>query len=231
MTPDSLRLFSPACHDRVFVILGPYGTGKSEISLNIALLLKAQGRSTALADLDIINPYFRSREQERMLAEKGIRLIAPEGAIRHADLPSVPPGLWTLLQDESLSGVIDLGGDKAGARVLAGWAQQIVQHKPQVWYVFNRARFDNATLNKTVGSLRQLEAQAGLAITGILHNTHLLSETEGDTIREGAKSARELAQACSLPLVAHCVPQRLVDELRDLAPLLPMRLHLLRPWE
>lgn len=231
MSHKESRLFSPPGDTRLFVILGPYGSGKSEISLNLALALKKQGRITALADLDIVNPYFRAREQEAMLEEKGIRLIAPEGELRHADLPSIPPGFWTLLQDQSLSGVIDLGGDKAGARVLAGWAKDVYKYKPQVWYVFNRARFDNAALDKAIASLRQLEAQVGLSITGILHNTHLLSETDAGTIREGARAAHELAQSARLPLVAHCVPRGLADSLTDVSPIMPMDLHLLRPWE
>ncbi|HPY94550.1 MAG TPA: hypothetical protein PLR12_03915, partial [Clostridia bacterium] len=87
------RLFSPPEDKRLFVILGPFGTGKTEISLNLALALAAQGRQAALADLDLVNPYFRSREKEEVLEQAGVRLIAPEGALRHADLPSIPPAL------------------------------------------------------------------------------------------------------------------------------------------
>lgn len=216
---------------RLFVILGPYGAGKSEISLNLALAMKAQGRKTALCDLDIVNPYFRSREQETMLMQAGIWLMAPEGELRHADLPSIPQGLGALISDQSLSGVIDLGGDKPGARVLAGWAKAMAGKNPQVCYVFNRARFDNASLDSALLNLRLLEAQAGLPITGILHNTHLLGDTDAATIREGARAAKALADASDLPILAHCIPSHLVADLPELVPVLPMTLHLKRPWE
>lgn len=225
------RWFTPPTDTRLFVVLGPFGSGKTEISLNLALALAASGRQTALADLDLVNPYFRSREKEDLLANAGVQLIAPEGALRHADLPSIPPALWQLVFNQQLSGVLDIGGDRTGARVLGAYAADIKKQQPAVWYVFNKARYDNIDINTALESLRQIEAQAGMAATGILHNTHLLGETDAAAVLDGAQAAHAFATAAKLPLVCHCIKRSLAEDLSDLTPLFPMVLHMNRPWE
>lgn len=224
-------LFSPPLDTRLFVILGAFGSGKTEISLNLALALKAQGRQTALCDLDIVNPYFRSREKERMLEEAGVLLIAPEGPVRHADLPSIPPALRQLIYAGDVAGVLDVGGDRTGARVLGGYARDIMGQSPAVWYVFNQSRYDNVDLEAALGSFHQIQAQSGLTINGILHNTHLIADTTADTLMAGVAAARHFAAQTQLPLICHCARQDLVPELVDLSPLFPMTLFMNRPWE
>lgn len=225
------RLFSPPEDKRLFVILGPFGTGKTEISLNLALALAAQGRQAALADLDLVNPYFRSREKEDVLEQAGVRLIAPEGALRHADLPSIPPALWQLVFNKELSGVLDIGGDRTGARVLGAYAADIIKQEPAVWYVFNRSRYDNAGPQAAMESLRQIEAQAGMKVDGILHNTHLLGDTTADTVLQGAEAAAAFASLAGLPLICHCARRELLDILLGLSPIFPIDTYMARPWE
>lgn len=224
-------LFAPPRDRRLFVVLGPFGAGKSEIALNLALALRAQGRQAALADLDLVNPYFRAREQEALLEQAGVRLIAPEGALRHADLPSIPPALWQLVFNQELSGVLDIGGDPTGARVLGAYAGDIIKQRPAVWYVFNQARHDNASAQQALMSLRQIEAQAGLQVEGVLHNTHLSHETTAGTLQEGAEAAAAFARTAGLPLICHCVKAALLDQVAGLFPLFPLTLYLRRPWE
>ncbi len=221
----------PPLGTRVFVILGAYGAGKTEFAVNLALALAAQGRKTALADLDVVNPYFRSREKAALLAEKGIRLIAPQGALRDADLPVIPADLRTPLDDDSLTGVIDLGGDPAGARALAAFSVDLLSASPAVWYVLNRSRFENADAGKAVQSLQGIQAVLGLKVTGLVSNTHLISDTTAALVREGAAFAGKVSALTGLPVVCHAVRDSLAPELADLNPLFPMTPRMNRPWE
>ena len=112
-------LASAVCSHRVSIITGHYGTGKTEFAVNLALAMAGEGTSVILADLDIVNPYFRSRERRSLLEEAGVRLISSSQACSDADVPALPAELLTILEDRSLRGVLDIGGDPVGARVLA----------------------------------------------------------------------------------------------------------------
>lgn len=231
MSAAEARLFTPPKDKRLFVILGAFGTGKTEFSINLALALAKQGRDTAIADLDLVNPYFRSREKEELLLQAGIALIAPEGALRNADLPSIPPAFRPLLFDSDRAGVLDVGGDRTGARVLGSFTKEITAQQPEVWYVYNHARYDNKDTQTALVSLRQVEAQSGLNVTGLVNNTHLLSHTTLETLITGAENAAKLAELAGLPLICHCAEESLARENPGLDPLFPMKLHMNRPWE
>lgn len=223
--------FAPPKDKRLFVILGAFGSGKTEFSINLALAIKKQGRPCGLADLDLVNPYFRSREKEDLLENNGIELIAPEGALRNADLPSIPPTFRKMLFDPEMTGILDVGGDRVGARVLGQFTGEILEQKPAVWYVYNFSRYDNVTREEALHNLRLIEAQSGLAVTGLINNTHLLRETTPETILQGVKGARQLSDACGIPLICHCVTEALAGQTTDLEPLFLMNLHMNRPWE
>jgi len=221
----------PPPGERLFVILGAYGTGKTEFSVNLALALAAQGRKTALADLDLVNPYFRSREKATELESRGVELIAPTGALRHADLPSIPPRLPALVNGPDLAGVIDAGGDPAGSRVLASFAPDLRRRKSRVWYVLNRSRPENADAERALASLRAVEAACGLDVNGLVSNTHLIGATTAQTVREGAAFADLVSQKSGLPVACYAAARSLAGELWDLEPLFPLDLYMKRPWE
>jgi len=224
-------LFHPPRDMRLFVLLGAFGSGKTEIAINLALALAAQGRQAALADLDLVNPYFRSQEKDSLLEARGVRVIAPQGDLRHADLPSVPARLWQLIYNKELHGVLDIGGDMAGARVLGAYQEDLKKQDSATWYVFNRSRYDNQDSEKALFNLRQIEAHSGLRVSGILHNTHLIGDTTAQTVREGARDAEGFARQAGLSLICHCVREDLVPQLAGLTPLFPLKMHMLRPWE
>ncbi|MDD4711207.1 MAG: hypothetical protein PHD27_08075 [Eubacteriales bacterium] len=225
------HFFAPAGDKRLFIIVGAFGSGKTEFALNLALSLAGQGRPAALADLDLVNPYFRSREKGGMLEICGVKMIAPEGALRNADLPSIPPALPRLIHDKKTAGVVDVGGDRTGARVLAAYARDILKQDPSVWYVFNRSRYDNARNDAALTSLKQIEVSCGLRVNGIVHNTHLMGDTTAATVLWGFEAAKRLSELAGMPLVCHCARWDLIDELRTLSPLFPMTLYMNRPWE
>lgn len=227
-TPSLDRLLN---EHRVFILVGPYGTGKTEVAVNLALRLSAMGRRTALADLDIVNPYFRSREREQVLNDAGVRLIAPPRHVAAADLPSVPQEVYAIIHDAGLYGVIDVGGEHHGALVMAQFAKALNEVKPMVWYVLNRSRLGGEGPEEAVRHLRLVEAHSGLSVTGIINNTHLLQETTLNTVDYGAAFARQVSQLSGLPLVFHAISRDIAKRAQLPEPILPMNLYNKRPWE
>lgn len=215
---------------RLTLVTGHYGTGKTEFSVNLALALAAEGARTALADLDIVNPYFRSRERRELLAAAGVRLIATSQALADADVPALPAELHALLEDRTVRGVLDIGGDPSGARVLARYRPRILKEDYQLLYVVNARRPEVRTAERSVEVLRGIEAVTGLRCAGLVNNTHLCGETAPEDVREGALLAREVSRLTGVPVVCHTAEARLADSLRDLDPF-PMEIRMKKPWE
>lgn len=217
---------------RLSIITGHYGTGKTEFSVNLALSLAAAGKNVMMADLDIVNPYFRSRERRPLLEEAGIRLISSSQTCSDADVPALPPEVQTILEDRRLTGVLDIGGDPVGARVLARYRPRILQEDYQLLYVLNANRPEVRHCESAVEYLRAIESTTGLTCTGIVNNTHLCSETTGEDIRRGAALAAEVSQAAGIPVLCHVAEERFVPELADLPePVFPITIRMKKPWE
>ena len=215
---------------RLTLVTGHYGTGKTEFSVNLALALAEAGERTALADLDIVNPYFRSRERRELLEAAGVRLIATPQALADADVPALPAELHALLEDRTVRGVLDIGGDSSGARVLARYRPRIVKEDYRLLYVVNAARPEVRTAERSAEVLRAIETVTGLACTGLVNNTHLCGETTAEDIREGAALAEEVSRLTGVPIVCHVAEARFQDQLRELS-LFPIEIRMKKPWE
>lgn len=215
---------------RLTLVTGHYGTGKTEFSVNLALALAGEGVKTALADLDIVNPYFRSRERRSLLEEAGVRLVATPQALADADVPALPAELHAVLEDRTVRGVLDVGGDPAGARVLARYRPRILKEDYQLLYVVNARRPEVRTAERSVEVLRAIESVTGLCCTGLVNNTHLCGETAPEDVREGAALAEEVSRLTGVPVVCHAAEARFADSLRDLS-LFPMEIRMKKPWE
>ena len=225
-------LASAVCSHRVSIITGHYGTGKTEFAVNLALAMAGEGTSVILADLDIVNPYFRSRERRSLLEEAGVRLISSSQACSDADVPALPAELLTILEDRSLRGVLDIGGDPVGARVLARFQPKIVQEDYQLIYVLNANRPEVRDREKAISYLRGIEATTGLACTGIVNNTHLCGETTEDEIRKGAALAAEVSRETGIPVLCHVAEEKFIPSLSDLAEtVFPITIQMKKPWE
>ena len=225
-------LASAVCSHRVSIITGHYGTGKTEFAVNLALAMAGEGTSVILADLDIVNPYFRSRERRSLLEEAGVRLISSSQACSDADVPALPAELLTILEDRSLRGVLDIGGDPVGARVLARFQPKIVQEDYQLIYVLNANRPEVRDREKAISYLRGIEATTGLACTGIVNNTHLCGETTEDEIRKGAALAAEVSKETGIPVLCHVAEAKFVSALSDLPEtVFPITIKMKKPWE
>ncbi len=223
---------SPLCPHRITAITGHYGTGKTEFAVNLALYMAQEGRAVTLADLDIVNPYFRSRERRDLLERSGIRLISSSQACADADVPALPAELLSIFHDRSVTGVLDIGGDAVGARVLARFRPQLLQENCQLLYVVNANRPEVRTATGAIDYLRAIEATTGLTCTGLVNNTHLCGETTAREIRKGAALCAEISRLTGIPVVCHVAAEPLAAEVADLnGRIFPITVKMKKPWE
>ena len=218
------------CPHRLSIVTGHYGTGKTEFAVNLALAMAQDGERVMMADLDIVNPYFRSRERRKLLEEAGIRLISSSQACSDADVPALPAELLTILEDRSIRGILDIGGDPVGARVLARFQPRIVMEDYQLIYVLNANRPEVRETENAIAYLRGIEATTGLTCTGIVNNTHLCGETTAEEIRKGAALSDAVSRQTGIPVLCHVAEERFLPELSDL-PVFPISIQMKKPWE
>lgn len=217
---------------RLTIVTGHYGTGKTEFSVNLALALAAAGEQVTLADLDIMNPYFRPRERKALLAASGVRLIATSQACMNADVPALPAELLSVLENRDLRGVLDIGGDPAGARVLARFRPQIIREDWQMVCVLNANRPEVRSPADAARYLRAIEEVTGLACTGLVNNTHLCGETTPAEIRRGAALAAAVSRETGIPVLCHTAEEHLAKDVSDLEePVFPITVRMKKPWE
>lgn len=214
------------------IIGGHYGSGKTEIAVNLAFYKRALGHDVVLADIDIVNPYFRSYEQRRPLEKQGIRVIS--GSLGGtADLPALPPELGMMFDESDTVRLIDLGGDPVGARVIARYEDDLRDLAFDFLVVLNANRPETSTLEGAGRMIEEIEAMSKQSITGIINNTHLLTETTVDDVLQGDKLARTLASKTGIPYIMTATLAPLVPALTPLVqvPILPLTRHMLKPWE
>lgn len=202
---------------RIRIIIGHYGSGKTEFSLNYALKLNELGKKVAIADLDVVNLYFRSREKASLLEEKGIKIIGASIKGNALDLPAISGEVLTPLQDKSYDTILDVGGDPAGARALGRYHEYFVEGQYDMFFVLNANRPETGTVQKALEFIRQIEDTSRAKVTGIINNTHLLKSTTIEDVLKGYKLSLELSELTSIPLKYNVV-------LEELAPLLPNNL-------
>lgn len=221
-------------HERVVILVGAYGSGKTEVAVNLALGLAGSGRAVTLADLDLVNPYFRSREARRVMERAGVRVVVPPGAQAFADLPIVLPEVLGLLRPagEGIA-ILDVGGDDVGARVLSSFRPTLEGGHHALWQVVNGSRPFTATVEGCLALRDALEAASRLRVTGLVGNTHLTDETDAATIRRGNRLVAAVSRASGLPVRAVTAPAAIaadVDPASLAGPLLRLERHMLPPW-
>jgi len=217
---------------RLTVIVGHFGSGKTEISINLALHLTENHGRVALADLDVVDPYFRSRGCADLFARRGIRLISSSPGGMDADLPSMPPEILTLMDDPGIHGVFDIGGDASGARVLARYRRRLKDCNTRVLCVVNANRPLTDTPEKAAAYIQSIEKSSGMAIDGIVNNTHLCDQTELEDILSGAALAQSVSSLTGIPVLCHAVPRWLAAAAAEhVHPVFPIDLYMKKPWE
>lgn len=191
---------------RITVVCGHYGCGKTNLTLNLALEAAAAGERVTVADLDIVNPYFRSSEYGGLLEKQGVRLIAPVFAGTTLDTPTLPPELYSIFEPQAGRVFIDAGGDDAGVTALGGLHSQLEETGYQMLYVINRYRVLSQTPEEAAALLQEIEAASRLKATALVNNSHLGVETRLDTLLGGLDFARKTAQLTGLPLLYSTAP-------------------------
>ena len=217
---------------RIQIITGHYGSGKTEYAVNLALHLAQTTENVALADMDIVNPYFRSYEQAKRLEDAGIRVIVTScGGV--ADIPAINPEVMSVFQQEKWTGVLDIGGDPIGARVLARFAPQLKPEDFDLLFVLNANRPETKDVESALQYMQGIEAECRQKVTGIVNNTHLCGETTAEEILKGAELAHALSERTSLPVIHHAVQRKFVEQVQDKLPepILPMNIYMKKPWE
>ena len=212
-------------HKRLTLFAGHYGSGKTNIAVNYAVLLAKEGKKVCIADLDIVNPYFRTKDSERELEENGITLICSQYANSNVDLPAIPAESYRLVQDKSCFGVIDIGGDDRGAYALGRFADAIkAEGDYRMAFVLNRFRPLTSTVDDAIEIMREIEMACGIKFNCIVNNSNIGSETTEDTVLESVPFAEELSERTGLPIWLYTVEKSVAEKLSDI-PLLPLSLQ------
>jgi len=219
---------------RIQVFVGAYGSGKSEVAINYAFQAKIRRglSSVAIADLDLVNPYFRSRELRDAFEAQGIRVLGPAGELAHADLPVIVPEIRGWLDHEDVLLVLDVGGDDAGARALSQFATAIDPADAEVYLVVNNRRPWTGTPAGVADVIRRIEANARMRITALVSNPNLGDETTREVVVEGHAAIREAAVHVGLPIAFLCVSREIeaADPVVVDVPILALDRQLFPPW-
>lgn len=197
---------------RITVVCGHYGCGKTNLTLNLALEAAAAGERVTVADLDIVNPYFRSSEYVGLLEEHGVRLIAPVFAGTTLDTPTLPPELYSIFEPEAGRVFIDAGGDDAGVTALGGLHGQLEETGYQMLYVINRYRVLSQTPEEAAALLGEIEAASRLKATALVNNSHLGVETQLQDLLDALGFAQRASQLTGLPLLYSTAPDFALKE-------------------
>ena len=212
-------------HKRLTLFAGHYGSGKTNIAVNYAVKLAKENKKVCIADLDIVNPYFRTKDSERELNENGITLICSQYANSNVDLPAIPAESYRLVQDKTCYGVIDIGGDDRGAYALGRFADAIkAEGDYRMAFVLNRYRPLTSTVSDAVEIMREIEMASGIKFTCIVNNSNIGSETTADIVLDSISFAEEVSAITGLPIWIHTAEKSVADKLSGI-PLLPLSLQ------
>lgn len=212
---------------RLTLLCGHYGSGKTNVAVNLAMELRRRMEKVILADLDIVNPYFRAKDSTDLLSQAGIRLIASEFANSNVDFPALPQELYAITDDRSYHAVLDIGGDERGALALGRIVPAILEENSyEMLMVINGYRPLTPDAPSTMEVLREIEDACKMRFTGIVNNSNLGAETTEETVLKSLPYAREVAEAAELPLVMTTVEERLYPLLAGkIDALFPLRLR------
>ena len=219
-------------HKRITVIAGHYGSGKTNIAINYALNLKNNTNRVSIADLDIVNPYFRTKDSRDVLEENGIRLISSAFANSNVDTPALPAEVYTIFSDKEVLGVIDVGGDDRGALALGRYTPMIKEEgNYEFLFVINKFRFLTRDAKSTVEVMREIEGAANLKFTAIINNSNLGEETTENDVLSSLEYATEVSKLANLPIKLTTVHSKLYDSLKEkIDNLMPLELYVRQSW-
>ncbi len=213
---------------RVILLAGHYGSGKTNIAVNLALGMKKNADTKlAIADLDIVNPYFRSKDSAADFEHAGIRLICSNYANSNVDIPALPQDLYAITDDRSMRVIIDVGGDDRGALALGRISPALIEENDyEMLMVINCYRPLTRDAASAIEVMREIETACGIHFTGLINNSNLGEETVADTVLASVEYANEVSSLSGLPVVITAVKAPIAEQLRGRIPnLLPLQLQ------
>lgn len=201
---------------RITLLAGHYGSGKTNIAVNWAKYLKNLGHNVSVADLDIVNPYFRTKDSEKDFEEWGIKLISSRYANSNLDAPALPQELYSIIDDLSHHCVVDVGGDDRGAVALGRYVPGILkENNYEMIFVINCYRPLTATAEDTIQVMREIETACGMNFTSIINNSNIAAETTPEYVLKSLPYANEVSRISGLPIKLTTVECSLYDNLKD----------------
>lgn len=228
-------LCPPVISKGIVVIVGGYGSGKSEVAVNLARhLAQSQPEPVVIADLDIVNPYFRSREAMKVLDAIKVRSIVPPGAQFYAELPIILPQIKGAIEKNEGKLILDAGGDDVGARVLSSLSDAFVEDTYEMFLVLNANRPFTSSVDGCLKMINAIEQAARLKFTGLISNTHLMDDSTIDGALRGLQLTQEVGEKTKLPVVffsAEAAVAEGVAQQQPELPILTLERMLLKPWE
>lgn len=201
-------------HKRITILCGHYGSGKTNIAVNMAMKLKESNDRVSIADLDIVNPYFRTKDSKEELEAAGIKLICSEYAGTNVDIPALPPEMYSLTDDKDTIAILDIGGDDRGALALGRLSPAIIEENNyEILAVINKFRPLTPDAESTIEVLREIESAMSMKFTGLINNSNLGELTEPDDVLDSVEYANEVSRLSSLPIVMTCASEAVYDNL------------------
>jgi len=219
---------------RIRIFAGPFGTGKTEVAINYALALASRDEAITLTDLDVVTPYFRSRDMAARLEESDVAVVAPPDLTKRIPLPAITARMWGTMERRDGVTVVDVGGDAQGARAIGQFKASIERSGYIMYLVLNPYRPFNATVQRIAQTIKDVEENSRLKTTALVSNPNLIAETTLQIVSEGHGLVEEASEALGLPIAFLCIEERLLEGRRDEQygrSVLPLRRHFYPPWE
>ncbi len=225
----------PQISKRIIVVVGGFGSGKTEVAVNLVKYLASVRKAApTIVDLDLVNPYFRSREAIREMEALGVKVIVPRGGHYYADLPILLPEVRGVIEKSDGEVVLDVGGDAQGTRALGSLASVFPDGEYEMWMVLNSRRPLTSDPAVSIQTMARIEAAARLKFTGLIANSHMIEDTDTDVLLEGYRLAQAVGRETDLPLVFISAKQSVLERLESGifdCPILPLTRSMLKPWE
>lgn len=215
---------------RISIFAGHYGSGKTNIAINYALELNKSKENVVIADLDIVNPYFRTKDSEKMLKNCGIRLISSEFADSNVDLPALPAETYSVTENKDLYAVLDVGGDDRGALALGRYVPAIVEENNyEMFFVVNKYRPLTRDAKSAIEVMQEIEVAAGTKFTAIVNNSNIGVDTTPEDIEASVAYAEEISKLTGLPVAFTAVRSDLAEKV-EIDNVMPIDIHVTQSW-